>query len=234
MRRRRSLGQHYLVDGSVVDLIVRASGIQPGERVLEIGTGKGALTLRLGELSTHLEAFEVDETNFAATKALGIRGLRLHLADVFATSPDFDVLVSSLPYSESSNFVEWLSGTTYDRAVVVLQKDFVEKLMSKPGVDKYRALSVISQISSVIKVIRVIGRESFSPPPKVFSVVAEIRPRAKLSRAQTRFIKLLFSQRRRKLSTAFKNLNLETGPIGGELLVKRVQDVSPLEFEAML
>ena len=235
MHRRRSLGQHYLVDRSIIDLIIEVSAIRRGERVLEIGTGKGVLTSKLSEVSDHLEAFELDEANFFVTKGLGISGLELHLGDAFAVRPDFDVLVSSLPYSESSNFVEWLSEEDYDRAVVVLQKDFVEKLVAAPGERKYRAVSVISQISSVTRVVRDVGRDSFSPPPKVLSVVAEMRPRTKLARGQIRLIKLLFSQRRRKLSVALKKLNLKReSAVGKDLLARRVQELSPQDFEGLL
>jgi 16S rRNA (adenine1518-N6/adenine1519-N6)-dimethyltransferase len=223
-----------LVDPAMIDLITNTSGIRPGERVLEIGTGKGALTRKLAELSPHLEAFELDEANFMATKGLGIRGLKLHPGDAFAASPDFDVLVSSLPYSESSNFVEWLSERDYARAVVVLQKDFVEKLVATPGEKRYRAVSVISQISSLTRIVREVGRDSFSPPPKVISVVAEMKPRTKLSQAQMQLIKLLFSQRRRKLSVALKKLNLGDGLVSPDLLAKRVQELTPREFKGLL
>jgi 16S rRNA (adenine1518-N6/adenine1519-N6)-dimethyltransferase len=234
VRKRRSLGQHYLVDRSAIDLIVKVAGIKRGERVLEIGTGKGVLTGELCKLSAHVEAYELDEVNFLATKGLGIRGLELHLGDAFAARPEFDALVSSLPYSESSNFVEWLSQSDYDRAVVVLQKDFVEKLLAVPGDERYRAVSVISQLSSVTNFVKEVGRDSFSPQPKVLSAIVEMRPRAKLSPHQIRLIKLLFSQRRRKLSVALKKLDLKPGPIGADLLARRVESLSSLEFEGFL
>jgi len=217
-----------------VNLIIKVSEIKPEERVLEIGTGKGVLTWELCKLSAHVEAFELDEANFQATKGLGAKGLRLHLGDAFSARPDFDVLVSSLPYSESSKFVEWLSQKDYSRAVVILQKDFVDKLVAVPREERYRAVSVISQISSVIAVVKEIGVDSFSPPPKVMSVIVEIRPRSRLSQRQIRLIKLLFSQKRRKLSVALKKLNLEFRSIKPELISRRVQELSPFQIEGLL
>src|SRR5208283_2865638 len=167
MGKRRALGQHYLVDPSVVQLMIETSGIKQGERVLEIGTGRGVLTERLCELSGHVEAFELDDANYLATRRRVEKGLDLHLGDAFSTRPIFDVLVSSLPYSESSNFVEWLSQRNYDRAIVILQKEFVEKLMSEPRKRSYRAISVIFQLSSSIEVVGEVDRDSFARPPRV-------------------------------------------------------------------
>ena len=235
MTKRRYLGQHYLADPSVIRLMVETSGVRERERLLEIGTGRGALTRELGKLSRSFEAFELDEDNYVATKELGIDGLDLHLGDAFSERPVFDVLVSSLPYSESSNFVEWLSKLHYDRAVVMLQKDFVEKLMAKPGSDRYRAVSVISQISSEISIVREVGRDSFDPPPRVSSVLVTIRLRSIITPHRIRIIKMLFSQKRKTLTGAMRRLGLELTPgIEPELRSRRVQQISAGEIEGLL
>src|SRR5579862_9740210 len=96
-RKRRAMGQHYLVDDSVVRLILEASAIKRDERVLEIGTGRGTLTTELCKLSNRVEAYELDRENFRIIKALGMTGLTLHNEDAFSAAPIFDVLVSSLP-----------------------------------------------------------------------------------------------------------------------------------------
>ena len=165
--RRRALGQHYLADGAVVDLMVRTACIEGPERVLEIGTGKGVVTRELCKTSTRVEAFELDHENVLATRSLGLDGLVLHEEDAFSAPREFDVLVSSLPYSESSNFVDWLAKLRYRRAIVLLQRDFAWKLIAQPGDESYRAVSVISQISSEVRVIRDVARTSFDPPPRV-------------------------------------------------------------------
>ena len=214
--------------------MVRLAAIEQDDRVLEIGTGKGALTRGLSGLSSHFEAFELDKNNYLATKELGLKGLVLHLGDAFADSREFDILVSSLPYSESSNFVEWLSRHRYERAVVLLQRDFVDKLLAQPGQDGYRAISVISQISSEVRSELDVPRESFDPPPKVSSAVVVIRPRDVLSLDEIRLVKMLFSQRRRKLSGALKQLELKTREMDPEQLSRRVQDLAPSDFRGVL
>jgi 16S rRNA (adenine1518-N6/adenine1519-N6)-dimethyltransferase len=232
--KRRALGQHYLIDSSVADMMIRLAEIERGDRVLEIGTGRGALTRRLMGLSGHFEAFELDKDNFLVTKELGLDGLALHLGDAFADSREFDVLVSSLPYSESSNFVEWLGRHDYKRAVVLLQRDFVDKLLARPGSDRYRAISVVSQISSEVKVEMDVSRGSFDPPPKVSSALVVIGPRGVLSSEEIRLVKMLFSQRRRKLSGALKQLGFKARRMDAERLAMRVEDLSPSDFRQVL
>ncbi|MDA4133706.1 MAG: rRNA adenine N(6)-methyltransferase family protein, partial [Thaumarchaeota archaeon] len=220
--RRRALGQHYLTDRSVLDLMVERAEIQKGQRVLEVGTGRGVVTRELCDIASSVEGFELDAENYAATERLGLDGLTLRNEDAFSQPRDFDVLVSSLPYSESSNFVEWLAKLSYQRAVVLLQKDFAEKLLAMPGDERYRAVSVISQISSSVKVVRTVTRESFDPPPKVTSVLVVVTPRRKLSAEEIHLVKMLFSQKRRKLASALKNLDLSLQPADPLLLSRRV------------
>jgi 16S rRNA A1518/A1519 N6-dimethyltransferase RsmA/KsgA/DIM1 with predicted DNA glycosylase/AP lyase activity len=232
--RRRALGQHYLTDRSVLDLMVERAEIQKGQRVLEVGTGRGVVTRELCDIASSVEGFEVDAENYAATERLGLDVLTLRNEDAFSRPRDFDVLVSSLPYSESSNFVEWLAKLSYQRAVVLLQKDFAEKLLAAPGDERYRAVSVISQISSSVEMVRTVARESFDPPPKVTSVLVVVTPKRKLSVEEIHLIKMLFSQKRRKLAGALKNLGLGLQSADPVQLSRRVERLSSEEVEEML
>jgi 16S rRNA (adenine1518-N6/adenine1519-N6)-dimethyltransferase len=232
--RRRALGQHYLTDRSVLDLMVERAEIQKGQRVLEVGTGRGVVTRELCDIASSVEGFELDAENYAATGRLGLDVLTLRNEDAFSQPRDFDVLVSSLPYSESSNFVEWLAKLSYQRAVVLLQKDFAEKLLAAPGDERYRAVSVISQISSSVKMVRTVTRESFDPPPKVTSVLVVVTPKRKLSAEEIHLIKMLFSQKRRKLAGALKNLGLGLQSADPVQLSRRVERLSFEEVGEML
>ncbi len=209
--RRRRLGQHYLVDQKVVRMMVESAHIGKDERVLEIGTGKGTLTRELARVGAGLEGYEVDAENFEATmSALGSVRAQIHRGDAFAASPTFDVLVSSLPYSESSAFVEWISRTSYKRAVVLLQDDFVKKVTAPPGSRDYRAISAIAQISSDIRTLARVGRESFSPPPKVGSCVVSVMPRTLMTEEEINCVKRLFSLRRRRVAAAALKLGISS------------------------
>ncbi|MDV3294115.1 MAG: hypothetical protein LYZ70_07575 [Nitrososphaerales archaeon] len=224
---RRKLGQHYLVDQSVIKRLVAHAGVRAGERVLEIGTGKGALTKELSNVASRLEAYEVDEENYRSTQAAVARGkVALHLADAFQEKPRFDVLVTSLPYSRSSSFVEWIAQLNYVRGLVVLQEDFVRKLLAHPGHREYRAISVISQVSTEISVVERVPRSAFSPQPRVNSVAVMLRPKRRLTVNEMRAIKKLFALRRREVRAAVANL-------GGSPTVdyghRRVYALSPEE-----
>jgi len=193
--------------------MIGLAAIQDGERVLEIGTGRGALTRELVGLTTSLEGYEVDRESYEGLKReLGGASLLLHNEDAFESSPEFDVLLSSLPYSESSHFIEWLSRRRYDRAVVLLQRDFATKITAPPGSPAYRAVSVISQASARVEIVSDVGRLSFDPPPRVNSCLVTMKWRRSLSPEQTAMIKRIFSQKRRTVRAALRNLGLTAPP----------------------
>ena len=217
--------------------MIELAGIRKGERVLEIGTGTGALTRELVRLTPSFEGYELDRANYESLKGeLGGRVL-LHNQDAFESAPEFDVLMSSLPYSESSNFVEWLALRRYDRAVVVLQRDFAEKLVAPPGSPRYRAISVISQASSKAKIVSDVPRLSFDPPPRVNSCIVSMRWERTLSEEQITTIKRIFSQKRRTVKAALRSLGLEAPPSAPEernlLLQCRVGALRPESVLAM-
>lgn len=208
--------------------MVSLAKIAEREKVLEIGTGKGVLTRELCRVASEVEGYEVDGDNFRATRlAAGSRRLRLHLADAFQAEPRFDVLVSSLPYSKSSIFIEWISKVTYRRAVVLLQEDFVRKVVSSPGERDYRAVSAIAQCSSAVEVRERVPRSAFSPQPRVGSALVSIRPRLRLSDEQIKRIKRLFALRRKTVAAA---LGGRAPNLGEDLRRRRVYTLTPAEI----
>jgi len=216
--------------------MIELAAIRPGEKVLEIGTGRGALTRELVRVAPDLEGYELDRENYDALDR-ELRGISLHNEDAFRASPRFDVLLSSLPYSESSNFVEWLARRRYDRAVLLLQRDFAEKLTAPPGSPSYRAISVISQSSSKTEIVADVPRDSFDPPPRVNSCIVTMRFTRTLGDQEISMVKRIFSQRRRTVKAALKALGLEPPPSPPEdrnvLLQCRVGSLRPDSVLAM-
>jgi 16S rRNA (adenine1518-N6/adenine1519-N6)-dimethyltransferase len=228
--KRKRLGQHYLVDDDVRRRMLEVAGIGPGERVLEIGTGRGELSKELVSLGRSFEGYEIDKANYEATlEAVGQRRRGVHLGDAFERRPVFDVLVASLPYSQSSAFIEWQSQLVYDRAVVLLQEDFVRKALAPPGSRDYRAISALAQLSAHIEVVSRVERKSFSPPPKVNSVMVRITPRLRLSAGEISNIKRLFSLRRRTVASVLAELGMEGEGYG----TRRVYSLLPGEVHAL-
>ncbi len=206
--RRRRLGQHYLVSTDAVKRILDTANIRGGERVLEIGTGEGVLTVELARIADEFEAYEIDRENYEITRDLVGPKVTLELGDAFMARPNFDVLVSSLPYSESSTFVEWLSMSRYDRAVVVLQEDFAKKITAQPGTRAYRAISVLAQISSNVTLRDKLNRGAFDPPPMVASRIAIFEHKRSLTVEEVALIKKIFGLRRRELGGVLKTLGI--------------------------
>jgi 16S rRNA A1518/A1519 N6-dimethyltransferase RsmA/KsgA/DIM1 with predicted DNA glycosylase/AP lyase activity len=229
--KRQRLGQHYLVDKDAVRRVVEFASIRPSERVLEIGTGKGALTRELAGKGSALVGYELDPSNLDETReAVRGTGAEIRLGDAFEARPEFDVLVSSLPYSESATFVEWLCGLSFNRAVVVLQADFVRKLLAPPGDREYRGISALAQIAFDVKVLDRIGRASFSPQPRVNSVIASFTPRRRLPREEVANVIRLFSLRRRQVGSALAKLRMkEKGAYGR----RRVYELGPEEVHEL-
>lgn len=207
--------------------MVSLAEITPSDRVLEIGTGKGALSRELARLGASFEGYEVDRENYAMTMEM-IResGGRVHLADAFEQSPGFDVLVSSLPYSESSSFVLWLSGMDFRRAVVLLQEDFARKVTARAGERDYRGISALAQAAFHIEIESRVNRESFAPQPRVNSVITLLLPRRRVSKAEASKIIRLFSLRRRRVDSALAELGMKWKPGQGE---RRVNSLTPDE-----
>ena len=225
--KRRKLGQHYLVDQEVIRLVVSLAGIKPEDRILEIGTGIGALTKVLSGLGASYLGYEVDRANFEETSNL-VRGTgaRVMLADAFNAHPDFDILVSSLPYSKSAAFVKWLSGIRFRRAVVVLQEDFVRKIMAPPGSRDYRGISALSQICFDVRMLGSVPRAAFAPQPRVGSAIASFTPIRRIQKAEVTNVIRLFSLRRRLADSALAELGMRGAGSFGR---RRVNSLSPDE-----
>jgi 16S rRNA (adenine1518-N6/adenine1519-N6)-dimethyltransferase len=229
--KRRSLGQHYLVDPEVIRRIVELARIRPSDRVLEIGTGKGALTRELAGLGAGFEAYEVDRRNYEETlAAVREKEADINLGDAFKQRPSFDVLVSSLPYSESARFIEWLCEGDFERAIVVLQEDFVRKLTAHPGARDYRGISALSQIAFDIKVQEKVNRKSFSPQPNVNSVVVSFTPKLRVSGTEAATVTRLFSLRRRQVDSALTELGMRGAGGHGR---RRVYSLTPEEVHEL-
>ncbi len=225
--KRRALGQHYLADPSVVRLMVEEAAPKKTESVVEIGTGKGVLTEALAPLCARLDGYEVDPANCeeTAARAAGPHVV-IHNADAFGERPSFDVLVSSLPYSRSQDFIEWISMVSYKRGVVLLQEDFVRKILAPPGSRDYRGVSAIAQISSEVAVAGRVGRDSFQPRPKVASAMVTFKPKVRLTRPELSGIKRLFSLRRRELNSVLREFSI---PAGADYGRRRVYSLTPDE-----
>jgi 16S rRNA (adenine1518-N6/adenine1519-N6)-dimethyltransferase len=201
MIKRKRLGQHFLHSQSVAKNIVDSADITKNDTVLEIGTGKGILLPLLCERAGKVVSIESDSDlyNTAKEKFSKMSNLTLIHSDGFKTDHNFSILVSNLPYSASRDAIEWLIQKNYSHAVIMVQKEFAEKLFAKN-----KAVSVLANYAANIEKILNVGKNNFSPPPKVDSVVLRLTRKNTVSKELIHTVNKLFSYKRKHLTNIFK------------------------------
>ena len=214
MRPGRGLGQNFLTDGNLLDAIARINVPAPGERILEVGPGFGALTERLLAAGAQVTAIEFDHRLAEYLRRhLACGNLRLIEADACKVDyaklfPDGDFrAIANLPYSISSVFIARMLELEEppERMFFMLQREMGERLAALPGTKAYGSLSVRVQLDYAVRIERIVPPEVFYPPPQVESALVEFRRDREyaLDRAQREklrgIINSAFSQRRKQL-----------------------------------
>ena len=206
--RRISFGQHMLIDFKILAKIIEASQISKDEIVCEAGTGNGFLTYELCKHAKLVTSFEIDNILFSNTRKslFYLSNLNLVNEDLFKRyNLDFNVFVSNLPYSKSKNAFNWLPFQKLNRAIIMVQKEFADKLQAIPGDQNYRAISVITQHCFDIQRLFDVNRKAFYPEPAVESVVIRLIPKcSRITKQTIKNMNLLFSQRNKKASFVAK------------------------------
>ncbi len=220
---RKRFGQHFLHDHSVVRRIVDAIAPRPGEPILEIGPGRGALTFPLLASGCELHAVEIDRDLAAALRERMPHhpNLIIHEADALeldlsriAPPPRRLRVTGNLPYNISTPLVfRLLAALPRIRDMhLMLQREVVDRMVSPPGARAYGRLSVMVQLDCEVERILKVGPGAFSPAPRVESAVVRLRPgpRATLDPAvRNRFeaiVRSCFSRRRKTLRNALRGL----------------------------
>ena len=218
-RAKKALGQHFLHERGVIDRIVHAIDPKPGERIVEIGPGQGALTFPLLRAHGALTVIEFDRDLIAPLTAAAAPIGELSIVHRDVLKVDFSELagaggtlrlVGNLPYNISSPIL--FHALDHAEAIIdmhfMLQKEVVDRMAAGPGSKVYGRLSVMLQAWCEVTPLFTVGPGAFRPPPKVDSAVVRLRPRA----AETigiddpaRFaaiVRAAFGQRRKTLRNA--------------------------------
>lgn len=182
-RPRKRFGQHFLVDEGVVEAILRAMDPRDGDRVVEIGPGRSALTGPLIRAAGQLTAIEIDRDLARALRA-AYPEERLILLEQDVLRTDFSALgedlriVGNLPYNISSPLLFHLSGYA-DRVRdqhFMLQREVVDRIVAQPSSSEYGRLSVMLQSRYRISKLFDVTPDAFDPPPAVVSAVMRMVP----------------------------------------------------------
>lgn len=209
------LGQNFITNPKLVRKIIELSKITVDDIVYEVGSGRGSLTHELCKVSKSVHSFELDSLLYAYCKE------NLHFKNLDMVNGDglneklsiyFDIFVSNLPYYESRRAISWLCQKNFKKGIIMLQREFVNKLLSKPGDKNYRAISVICQNRFSTRILMDIPRTSFNPIPKVDSQLIELCPKTlSLSKNTIDNIQFLFSFRKKTVSFVINYLNKNYG-----------------------
>lgn len=228
MNRRRRLGQHLLVDSNVLNAILDSAKLGKDEVVYEIGTGNGILTVELCKRAGSVISCDVDKDMITAAE--GILGKYDNLAllhdDGFKFDVTFDVFMSNLPYSKSRRALEWLATRKFNRAVVMVQKEFAMKILSNSG-SNYRAVSALAQHCFDMQIIMNVGRNSFIPKPRVDSILLKIVQKRRVDSDVVKALKFLFSYRGKKVSSVARKFKIRD--INNIDIDKRIEQLTSSE-----
>jgi len=210
---RQKLGQHFLLRGSVLERIARATCPDPEPLVIEIGPGRGALTDHLLPRAARLVAIEIDPylAGHLAQRFAGDSRVQLVAADALRTDLSQwgpAAIAGNLPYYVATPIMEHVLqlGPALRHAVFLLQKEVAERAAAPPGSRAYGYLSIATQLFAEVELLFEVKPAAFHPPPKVDSAVIRLTPRNRAAdlgltdpRAFLRFVALCFHQKRKML-----------------------------------
>jgi len=212
--QRPRWGQHFLRDPLILDRIASSLAIRPGEWVVEIGPGRGALTERLLSKGARVLAIEIDDqfvsylkTKFSESKAIEvIHGdvLEINLGELIgARSSQGIAVIGNLPYYITSPIVRRIFQVheQVSAALLLVQKEVADRIVAPKGTRDYAYLSVLCQLYADSKMLFLVSANAFQPPPKVTSALVQLKMRTGVPPDADflNFLQLCFRQRRKML-----------------------------------
>ena len=221
IRPNRELGQNFLIDSNILDVIGRAAALAPDDVVLEVGGGLGVLSEYLADRTAHVHVVEIDRRLEPPLRdALDPHpNATLHFADAVkldlaALEPAPTKVVANLPYGVAASVIlrtiEQLPQAT--AWVAMVQKEVGERLAARPGAGAYGVPSVLAQLACDVKVLRPIARTVFHPVPNVDSVLVGLTRRGPAPEPALRaLVQQGFAHRRKALG---RSVSLAPGASG--------------------
>jgi 16S rRNA (adenine1518-N6/adenine1519-N6)-dimethyltransferase len=245
LQPKKSLGQHFLVDDNILDVIGRLAELQPSDVVLEIGPGLGVLTRYLADRVAFIHAAEVDRRLWAHLD--GIANTEVHWGDalrldIASLDPAPRKLVANLPYNIATPVVaESLAVDQLEQWCVMVQREVADRFFAQPSTKAYGSVSVLVQLATDRTGLHPVSREVFRPKPNVDSALVAFRriapgapPRVK------KIVEAGFGHRRKTLANSLALSGLASRDRSVEALAAigrppnaRAEELEPLEFIAL-
>ena len=202
----KALGQNFLIDGNILEIIAREADIRSQETVLEIGPGLGALTLKLADRAAKVIAIEKDGRLAEYVRQHYPEVELIHGDACKVDLPVCDKVVANLPYSISTAILErFVEGANRPRRLVLtVQREVALRLAAPPRRKDYSALTLFTQLRYHVTIVHVVSRNCFYPAPQVDSAIVALdrrEPRVTLEPGAPfhELVRKGFQQRRKML-----------------------------------
>ena len=220
---KKRFGQNFLHNDAIISRIVDAINPEPGENLIEIGPGLGALTEPVVERAGDLSVVELDRDLAERLRHHPFLAKHLTIHEIDALKFDFSSLATAekplrvfgnLPYNISTPLIFHLLSFKADIKDMhfMLQKEVVDRMAAQPDSKAYGRLSIMTQYQCEVESVMEIGPEAFQPPPKVDSAIVRLIPRRDIKN-KVECLKTLnsvcitaFNQRRKTIRNSFKKL----------------------------
>jgi 16S rRNA (adenine1518-N6/adenine1519-N6)-dimethyltransferase len=243
---RKRFGQHFLADGAVIGAIVDVIDPKPGQALVEIGPGLGAMTNPLVERCQRLTVIELDRDLAARLR----KRSELHVIESDVLRADFAAMaaqagqklrvVGNLPYNISTPILFHLLESV-DHVIdqhFMLQKEVVDRMAAVPGNKDYGRLTVMLQWRYDIESVLDVPPEAFDPPPRVDSAVVRMQPLPLVAGVDAallgELVTVAFSQRRKILRNTLGRWLDEHGFSGDFNVQRRAEEVPVSEYLALV
>ena len=241
---KKRLGQNFIVYSDLLWSLVSHASLTKDDVVLEVGAGLGFLTQLLSKECKKVLAVEVDPKLVRVLKKQlrSLQNVDLIEGDILKVSlPPFNKVVSAPPYSISSPLLFHLLERKFDWAVLILQKEFAERLAASVGSKDYGRLTVTIHYRADVEILDYVPRTMFYPPPDVDSIMVRLKhrePPLQVEDEETFFeiVQVLFTQRNKKVRNALIPFLRKRGITGKEAIeladstiyrAKRVRELAP-------
>lgn len=223
-RPKKSLGQNYLTDENICKNIVDSFNIQPGDRVIEIGPGKGAITKFILEKTDNFTAVELDRNNcailkqrFAGIDLINRDFLKLDMNELKKNPDEKLRIIGNIPYNITSPIIFKLvdNRTIVKDAQLMIQEEVARRITSAPGNKEYGIPSVLVNAFGSSKLLFKVSRSSFYPKPKVdsriiyFDFTVSYEDKIKDIEYFRKLVKASFGTRRKTLRNCLKNIEAD-------------------------
>ena len=210
---KKSLGQNFLIDSNIINKIIQNINPNENETVIEIGPGRGALTIPLNSITKNLHAVEIDPLLCKYLDSKSLTNLTLHNQDIL--NWNFDnllnknniIIVGNLPYYITSPIIfKFIKEKFWREMTFMVQKEVASRIIANENSKDYSRISVMCQTFCNVSLEFNVSKNVFHPKPKVDSAIIKFKTKKNNINLDkfSAFIKIAFSHRRKTLKNNFK------------------------------